>query len=62
MVEPESMTVRRKGRVYMIPKPTMEQPKIYRGRGRNLRIERERKDFSHKYESYIWSVLETNMI
>ena len=44
MVEPESMTIRRKGRVYMDPKPSMEPPKIFRGRGRTMRLERERKE------------------
>ena len=43
--EPESMTTRRVGRVYMDPHPSkMETPKmnvIYRGRGRTLRLERE---------------------
>ena len=43
MREPESMTTRRKNRTYMDPKPTMDQPRIYRGRGRSLRLERERK-------------------
>ena len=46
--EPESMTVRKKGRVYMDPIPDkMVQPKmnaIYRGRGRLLRLEREREE------------------
>ena len=45
MREPESMTTRRKNRVYMDPKPTMDPPKIYRGRGRSMRLERERKEF-----------------
>ena len=44
MREPESMTIRRKNRKYMDPKPTMDQPKIYRGRGRSMRLERERKE------------------
>ena len=43
MREPESMTIRRKNRVYMDPKPTMDPPRMYRGRGRTMRLERERK-------------------
>ena len=47
--EPESMTIRRKGRTYMDPIPgKMSQPEkmhpVYRGRGRLLRFERERED------------------
>ena len=45
-VEPESMTRRRKGRIYMKPIPgKMKEPKkmgaIYRGRGRVRRLERD---------------------
>ena len=47
--EPESMTVRRPGRIYMEPHPSkMKSPKmnaIYRGRGRVLRLEREEQDW-----------------
>ena len=46
--EPESMTTRRVGRIYMEPHPDkMKPPKmhaIYRGRGRILRMERENQD------------------
>ena len=47
--EPESMTTRRKGRVYMDPNPVkMKEPekvhRVYRGRGRTLRMERENQD------------------
>ena len=47
--EPESMTIRRKGRVYMEPHPVkMKEPKIWRGRGRTWRererVEREREE------------------
>ena len=46
--EPESMTIRRPGRVYMEPHPTkMKPPKanaIYRGRGRTWRLEREEQE------------------
>ena len=47
--EPESMTIRRKGRIYMDPHPMkMKEPEkihpIYRGRGRFLRFERERQE------------------
>ena len=46
--EPESMTIRRKGRVYMDPNPVkMKEPEkihpIYRGRGRTIRLERDRE-------------------
>ena len=43
--EPESMTVRRrKLRDYLVPMSKMEPPKLYRGRGRTRRLERERED------------------
>ena len=47
--EPESMTVRRQGRRYMEPHPVkMKEPekmhRIYRGRGRILRLERENQE------------------
>ena len=47
--EPESMTVRRKGRIYMEPNPVkMKEPEkvhpVYRGRGRLIRLEREAQD------------------
>ena len=45
MVEPESMTRKRRGRKsekkYMDPAPKMEPPKIWRGRGRTWRLDRE---------------------
>ena len=48
-VEPESMTQRRKGRVYMDPIPSkMKEPEkigaIYRGRGRVRRLERDQEE------------------
>lgn len=44
MVEPESMTIRRKGRQYMDPHPEkMKEPKLWRGRGRVWRLERDRE-------------------
>ena len=47
--EPESMTIRKDGRVYMDPHPEkMKPPKmnvIYRGRGRTWRLEREAQGF-----------------
>ena len=44
MIEPESMTVRKKGRKYMDPHPVkMKTPRLYRGRGRTWRLEAERK-------------------
>ena len=43
--EPESMTVRRrKLKNYLVPMSKMEPPKLYRGRGRTRRLERERED------------------
>ena len=43
--EPESMTTRRKGRVYMDPHPVkMKEPNIWRGRGRTMRLERDQED------------------
>lgn len=45
MVEPESMTIRRKNRQYMEPHPVkMKEPVIYRGKGRVRRLEREREE------------------
>lgn len=43
--EPESMTIRKKGRIYMDPHPVkMKEPKIWRGRGRTMRLERDQED------------------
>ena len=51
MVEPESMTRQRRKRncprLYMEPSPKMEPPRIYRGRGRVMRLNRDR-DVSFK--------------
>ena len=47
MREPESMTIRKAKRNYLQPSPLMEEPKlsrIYRGRGRSLRIQRDAED------------------
>ena len=54
MVEPESMTVRRKNRKYMEPHPVkMKNPVIYRGKGRIRRLEREREEKGHFYSNII---------
>ena len=45
MVEPESMTIRKKNRNYLKPHPIkMKEPTLYRGRGRSWRVEREREE------------------
>ena len=48
MIEPESMTRKRRGRnsrrPYMEPSPKMEPPRLYRGRGRVVRLNRDREE------------------
>ena len=43
MREPESMTTRKKNRTYLQPSPLMESPRVYRGRGRSRRLQRDQE-------------------